>query len=280
MKLGKSLIITGLLFSSVLGSVNVGSITAMAADAITNVSDNNKKKISVEYTINNKKKAGEGLPSTVEIDKNSEYVKKSDIKIDLTKYEFVSNENQFKIDNNLVRVELRESGVPGQGGQAGQGGQPSQPGQQGTTGHSATEPHKHGGYAVQRVRITFIDKNTNELVGNLQLNGLATHTKKIEAPKNYELVNANDADIKFDTKGNKDIKISVRKTKSSITKSEGIVTTNNGEYKRLYTIDGKMVGNRALAAGTKWYTDQQITVGGDLMYRVATNEWVKAFDVK
>jgi len=30
-KLAKSLIITGLLFSSVLGSVNVGSITAMAA---------------------------------------------------------------------------------------------------------------------------------------------------------------------------------------------------------------------------------------------------------
>lgn len=143
-----------------------------------------------------------------------------------------------------------------------------------------SNPSKNGSYAVQKVRITFVDKNTNELVGNLQLNGLATHAKKIEAPKNYELVNAKDADIKFDTKGNKDLKISVRKTKSAITKSEGIVTTNNGEYKRLYTIDGKMVGNRALAAGTKWYTDQQITVGGDLMYRVATNEWVKASDVQ
>lgn len=143
-----------------------------------------------------------------------------------------------------------------------------------------TKPSKPTHHLTQRVRITFVDKNTNELVGNLQLEGSAGLSKTFNAPKNYELVNSKDATIKFDNYGNKDINVYVKKTKSTIIKIEDIVTTKEGEYKRLYTIDGKLIKSRGLAANTKWYTDQKITVGGDLMYRVATNEWVKATDIK
>ena len=57
-----------------------------------------------------------------------------------------------------------------------------------------------------------------------------------------------------------------------------VVTTKN--QASLYTKDGKKVTNRALAANTPWYTDQSATINGEKMYRVATNEWVKASDIQ
>jgi hypothetical protein len=55
----------------------------------------------------------------------------------------------------------------------------------------------------------------------------------------------------------------------------------NIEYCPLYgfsTDTGKVfnISNRALANGTKWYSDQIKTYDGVKYYRVATNEWVKA----
>lgn len=57
---------------------------------------------------------------------------------------------------------------------------------------------------------------------------------------------------------------------------------DNGNVK-LYSIEGNSltpVTNRALAAGTDWFTDQMVTTAnGVRYYRVATNEWAKADDV-
>jgi len=134
-------------------------------------------------------------------------------------------------------------------------------------------------YTIQRVRITFVDQNSKDLVGYKQVTGKASFSTKIEAPKGYSFTNAKDATIKFDKKGNKDIKIFVKKMTSAPVKHEGVVTTTNGSYKRLYTLEGKMITNRALGVNSKWYTDQYATINGEKMYRVATNEWVKASDV-
>lgn len=49
MKLSKKLIVTGLLFSSVLGAINVGSITAMAGINVNNVSKYTTKMIHVNF---------------------------------------------------------------------------------------------------------------------------------------------------------------------------------------------------------------------------------------
>ncbi len=135
-------------------------------------------------------------------------------------------------------------------------------------------------YTIQRVRITFVDQNSKNLVGYKQVTGKASFSTKIEAPKGYSFTNEKDATIKFDKKGNKDIKIFVKKMTSAPVKHEGVVTTTNGSYKRLYTLEGKMITNRALGVNSKWYTDQYATINGEKMYRVATNEWVKASDVK
>lgn len=57
------------------------------------------------------------------------------------------------------------------------------------------------------------------------------------------------------------------------------IQTKVGGYKSLYDINGKKNGNRALAAKTAWFTDRSANINGEKMYRVATNEWVKAIDI-
>jgi hypothetical protein len=60
---------------------------------------------------------------------------------------------------------------------------------------------------------------------------------------------------------------------------KGVVTTKN--MARLYNNEGKLIGNRALANNTPWVTDQRIDLNGvGSVYRVATNEFVKASDVE
>ena len=46
----------------------------------------------------------------------------------------------------------------------------------------------------------------------------------------------------------------------------------------LYQHDTSKVSDRALAGGSDWYSDQQMVKNGEVYYRVATNEWVKASD--
>src|SRR5699024_1842899 len=59
-----------------------------------------------------------------------------------------------------------------------------------------------------------------------------------------------------------------------------VVNTTSGSAKYLYDINGKKSNLRALASGSAWFSDKVATINGEKMYRVATNEWVKASDVK
>ncbi|WP_195701504.1 SLAP domain-containing protein [Companilactobacillus futsaii] len=58
-----------------------------------------------------------------------------------------------------------------------------------------------------------------------------------------------------------------------------VVNTTSGSAKYLYDINGKKSNLRALASGSAWFSDKVATINGEKMYRVATNEWVKASDV-
>lgn len=58
------------------------------------------------------------------------------------------------------------------------------------------------------------------------------------------------------------------------------IQTKTGTAKYLYDINGKQSGKRALASNTAWYSDRSATINGETMYRVATNEWVKASDIQ
>lgn len=340
MKLGKTLIITGLLFSSVLGSVNVNNITAMAAaDGSQPVNTDNKvvninftlkggspvgddeftasAKPSVEvknsdttvskekvqipynykiisgdtpYTIT--KDASEKDTITVEVENipmesvNAQYFDEKGNELDAKTIESKNLPTSFKLKNSKKQVKkenlndlpdgfkveysngtLKLTKIEAPTPQAPNPVRPAKPSHGG-----------HRGYARQRVRISFIDQDGNE-AGYQQLNGKDTFSAKIAAPAGYSLVNSSDATIKFDKKGNKDIKINVTKNKPTPVMSEGIVTTNSGEYFHLYTLEGKDITNRGLSGDSKWYTDQYATINGEKMYRVATNEWVKATDV-
>ncbi|MGQ2375453.1 hypothetical protein [Companilactobacillus zhachilii] len=349
MKLGKSLIITGLLFSSVLGSVNVNNITAVAAtSARTSLEEEGEEapdmtvnalidyktddssidmaafkeasdktlpvnlktdvggedavdishiKIAEGFQIAHPKaplrQTTDGYEVTVVIEKKVitvpvEYYDKNDKVIpddEIYRKGLFKNMNLKQNDKGVTKENLNgfpdgfefvkyENGKVILKEKVNPAPNPAP---------NPTRPIKpskggHRGYTAQRVRISFIDQDGDE-VGYKQLNGKDTFSSKIEAPAGYTLVNSSDATIKFDKKGNKDIKIKVTKNRPTPVMEKGIVTTNSGLYFHLYTIDGKEITNRGLSGDSKWFTDQYATINGEKMFRVATNEWVKATDV-
>ena len=57
------------------------------------------------------------------------------------------------------------------------------------------------------------------------------------------------------------------------------VTTKNIAITNLYTQDGDVVASRGLGRNSSWLTDKMVTTNGVKMYRVATNEWIRASDI-
>ena len=57
-------------------------------------------------------------------------------------------------------------------------------------------------------------------------------------------------------------------------------TVTTSKLARLYSATGDLAGNRALGANSAWRTDRSAMINGQKMYRVATNEWVAAADLK
>ncbi|MQS98524.1 CAP domain-containing protein [Companilactobacillus halodurans] len=55
-----------------------------------------------------------------------------------------------------------------------------------------------------------------------------------------------------------------------------VATTNASGIARLYNKNDKVITNRALAPNTKWAVGNVITVNGEKLYQVATNEYLKA----
>lgn len=60
---------------------------------------------------------------------------------------------------------------------------------------------------------------------------------------------------------------------------QSVVTTKNGDVKPVYNSKGQLIIDVALDNSTPWYTDRSATINGEKMYRVATDQWVRASDV-
>jgi len=220
MKLGRTLVLTGILFSSVLGSMNLTTVDTYAA-APENV-------------------AAPAQPAPKQPGTTTE---------------------------------------PGSGTQ--------KPGASTVPGKvtPVSKPQQHhttsgSGLVRQTVCITFVNKSTNEEVGYQQVTGLSSYSKKIQAPADFELCYASDANVKFDKKGNKNIKVFVTEETPTVVSRKGVITTVSGQHKTLFTLQGQPIAARALSANSSWYTDECAVINGQAMYRVATNEWVKAADIK
>ena len=57
-----------------------------------------------------------------------------------------------------------------------------------------------------------------------------------------------------------------------------VATTNGKNLTPVYNSRGQVIIDRALDTNTPWYTDRSATIRGQKMYRVATDEWIKASD--
>ena len=91
-----------------------------------------------------------------------------------------------------------------------------------------------------------------------------------------EWVKASDVSVKSTDNNTNTEADAVGAEKSDVNK----VTTKNVNITPLYTRDGQTISNRGLGKNSAWATDLMKTINGAKMYRVATNEWVKASDIK
>ncbi|HJF85899.1 MAG TPA: SLAP domain-containing protein [Companilactobacillus farciminis] len=57
-----------------------------------------------------------------------------------------------------------------------------------------------------------------------------------------------------------------------------VAVTNGTNVTPVYNTKGQLIIDRALDVNTPWYTDRSATIKGKKMYRVATDEWIKASD--
>lgn len=57
-----------------------------------------------------------------------------------------------------------------------------------------------------------------------------------------------------------------------------VATVNAGVTARLYTDQGSLITNRALAPSTPWAVGKIISISGEMYYQVATNEYLKETD--
>lgn len=57
-----------------------------------------------------------------------------------------------------------------------------------------------------------------------------------------------------------------------------VATTNGKDVTPVYNSRGQVIIDRALDTNTPWYTDRSATIKGQKMYRVATDEWIRASD--
>lgn len=63
-------------------------------------------------------------------------------------------------------------------------------------------------------------------------------------------------------------------------KASTVATVTSSQAARLYTRDGQLVMNRALAPNTPWRVGKIISLNDQTYYQVATNEYLKATDSK
>ncbi|MQS90351.1 SLAP domain-containing protein [Companilactobacillus mishanensis] len=62
------------------------------------------------------------------------------------------------------------------------------------------------------------------------------------------------------------------------TSSIGTINASSGDVKPLYNSEGKQ-STRSVAPNTAWYTDKYAIINGQKMFRISTNEWIKASDI-
>ncbi|WP_334329391.1 SLAP domain-containing protein [Companilactobacillus sp. HBUAS59699] len=96
-----------------------------------------------------------------------------------------------------------------------------------------------------------------------------------QIPANYTVADKN---ITLQADGNTQIVTATKADASGLTNYKAVGTT--GKLGALiYTQDGKVITGRGLGASTAWQIDKKLVLNGVTYYRVATNEFVKEADV-
>lgn len=115
----------------------------------------------------------------------------------------------------------------------------------------------------------------------LVLNGVTYYrvaTNEFVKAADVTLSNTQDGSNTTDT--NNEGSTTVTTPKDAVKADRAVVTTTSDDPTYLYQGNGQMIKNRALLPHSAWQTSKMGTINGVKMYKVATDEWVPASDIK
>lgn len=153
----------------------------------------------------------------------------------------------------------------------------------GITPFKSTVKTNEGGYA--QLYTVKGDKGLRALVGGTEwktINQLVLSGVKYYQVSTTEWVKADDVSVvSMDADdGSTDNNTNTDTDSTTVQKADKTkVTTKYVAITKLYTQNGEVVANRGLGKNSSWLTDKMVTVDGVKMYRVATNEWIRATDI-
>jgi len=125
------------------------------------------------------------------------------------------------------------------------------------------------GYNKDKTTVKAIvkDANTIEII-DPETEGLVTYTKKNTGGNGGGTIDPEDPDIEGPD--------------TIIGKNQKLAVYSDLDGAKIYDSKGQLINNRQLAASSAWHSDQiwtKMAKSGQVFYRVASNEWVKAEDV-
>lgn len=138
--------------------------------------------------------------------------------------------------------------------------------------------HSSATQASFKMSVHFVDHKSGDKVHSTELVSKEGQQHEVAVPKNYVLASGETNKI---SASKKKTTVSIKVVKKAV---EGVVTEHKATLSvvsnaPLYSTEGKVVNDRALAKGSNWFTDKTLVLDGTTYYRVSTNEWVKASDV-
>ena len=229
------------------------------------------KDIKVNYKLNGKIQDIDGAQTVLTIADNStiKNIKTSDITLP-SGYEFESKDNiPFDQDGKSITVSIKKSNKTN-----------------GSSNHTVNNNQNHSSNQTTPTNKVItkdfkgtVATNPGQYVTLYNAEGKAIAGRRLAGDSNWA------ADKTMVRDGVKYYRVATNEwVKASdvyeYTVSNAVVETAAGNYKKLFDSKGNIISNRGLAAGTKWMTDKVALIQGEKMYRVATNEWLKAVDVK
>ncbi len=224
------------------------------------------KNVAIKYNVNGKSASIDGFVNMINVNVKARSISLDSIPNDFSNYKMKGNKKDFEIRNNQITIDLVTDPIDNPVKKPNR----VKPGK--------VTNHKNPSALVKNYKGT-ISTHPNKTVSLYDSKGKAIKNRVLAGDSNWA------SDKTMELSGVKYYRVATNEWIKAenvyeYSASQSVVETSAGQFKNLFNSKGELATNRGLASGSRWLTDKTATINGEKMYRVATNEWLKASDIK